>query len=103
MAALQGQLISHLARRGMEQVSELPKMSMEMDRDDLMQVQQGQWNDIFNQLPAWGIVMVGVIIFLLYVLMLSVRLPAAELRQMRYTRCTSAQLFKPHQEANLGV
>ncbi|KAF2099529.1 hypothetical protein NA57DRAFT_75029 [Rhizodiscina lignyota] len=73
MAAFQGQLISHLARRGMDSMSgDLPKMSMEMDRDDLMQVQQQQWNDVFNQLPIWGIVMIGITVLVFYILIVSV-------------------------------
>ena len=76
MAALQGQLFAHLARRGMDSGSDdLPKMSMAMDRDDLMQMQQGAWNDLFNQIPAWGIVMVGITAFAFYILIVSVSLP----------------------------
>jgi hypothetical protein len=69
-----GQVLAELVKRGADMMAEMPMAnSPDMDRDDMMQMQQQQWNDMLTQLPKWGIVMVVITMAVFYLLIVSVR------------------------------
>lgn len=76
MAALHGQMLGHLVKRGVDMMKSsepaLPAISMAMDRDDLMQSQQEAWNRLFQEIPPWSLLLIGLTVLIFYVFFLSV-------------------------------